>query len=86
VGVGADGRDEANPAEHEEAGEQEEGDGERRAAGGATSTSASRGPVAAVPLTPLEGSLHVRGDDTIGPVRAFSPHRDARTTALRPVL
>jgi hypothetical protein len=86
VGVGADGCHEANPPEHEEAGEQEEGDGERRATGGATSTSTSGGSVAAVPLTPLEGCLHVRGDDTIGSVRAFSPHRDARTTVLRPVL
>ena len=58
VGVGADDRDEANPAEDEEAREQEEGDGERRASGGATSTSAPGGTVPAVSLTPLEGGLH----------------------------
>ena len=58
VGVGADRADEAHPAEDEEAREQEERDGERRAAGGATSTSAPRGTVAAVALTPLEGCLH----------------------------
>jgi hypothetical protein len=86
VRVGADDRDEAHPAEDEEAGEQEEGDGERRAAGGATSTSAPGGTVAAVSLTPLEGCLHEGGDDTIGSVRAHSPHRVAVSTALRPVL
>jgi len=48
----------SDAAEHEEAGEQEERDGECRSASGATSTSAPGGTVAAVALTPLEGCLH----------------------------
>jgi hypothetical protein len=58
--VRADGPDEAHATEDEEAREEEERDGERRASGGATSTSAPSGTLAAVSLTPLEGCLHVR--------------------------
>src|SRR5207244_6211346 len=85
-GVGADRADEPDAAEHEEAGEEEQRDGERRAAGGATSTSTPGGSVAAVPLTPLEGGLHDGGDDTIGSVRALSPHRVALSTTLGTLL
>jgi len=83
VGIGADRADESNATQDEEAGEEQQRDGESDATPGATSTSAPCGSGATVPLTPLEARLHVGGRYHRVREGPFFPHRSASRRLVR---